>query len=258
MHRCRPFGVYVLHSGGKCAMYDEPGEALQMLYCTMANNVARCANVSAITAEHLTDKYAAFALLVRRDAVLEQPISANLQACVADLNSLFELAMVQGMGELLFQQQQLGQTVRARLAERDVPGERYVTCGDQTCVQRPFLLGPLITLVSLTIKPPDAWPATVRARLDRGAPHPERAGPPMLLRRLAATLIGEDRQRVVTSIVASLEQHGGAVVWGGPGEGKSCVSLEAACLLWEASKCQGGALHLDLAGGASPCDSVGC
>ena len=51
-------------------------------------------------------------------------------------------------------------------------------------------------------------------------------------------------------IKASLEKHGAAVVWGGPGEGKSCVGREAACQLWEDEKCLGGALDLNLAGEA--------
>ena len=75
-------------------------------------------------------------------------------------------------------------------------------------------------------------------------------GPPMALRRLAQPLIGEDRWAIVDKVKASLETHGAAVVWGGPGEGKSCVGLEAACQLWEADKCLGGALDLNLAGEA--------
>ena len=77
-----------------------------------------------------------------------------------------------------------------------------------------------------------------------------RLGPPMVLYRHVHALIGKDRHDAVKQIKTSLEQHGAAVVWGGPGEGKSCVGLEAACQLWEAEKCLGGALDLNLAGEA--------
>ena len=54
-------------------------------------------------------------------------------------------------------------------------------------------------------------------------------GPPTKLHRLAQPLIGGESACELDAFIASLEQHGAAVVWNGPGEGKSCVGLEAAC-----------------------------
>ena len=85
-------------------------------------------------------------------------------------------------------------------------------------------------------------------RVQRTYSRTPQPGPPMTLHRLGRPLIGEDRRANVKAVIASLEQHGVAVVGGGPGEGKSSVAREAACQMWEADKCLGGAFGLDTAG----------
>ena len=45
------------------------------------------------------------------------------------------------------------------------------------------------------------------------------------------SLVG--REAEVKVVLASLRQHGAAVIWGGPGEGKTTVAMEAAARLRE-------------------------
>ena len=54
------------------------------------------------------------------------------------------------------------------------------------------------------------------------------------LSRAAATLFGRDAE--VAAVIASLRQHSAAVIWGGPGEGKSTIAREAAAQLREREK----------------------
>ena len=68
----------------------------------------------------------------------------------------------------------------------------------------------------------------------------------MRLIRKARPLLG--REQEVQKVVQSLLQHSAAVIWGGPGEGKSSVATEAACRLWEAGKCESGCFEVDLQG----------
>lgn len=69
---------------------------------------------------------------------------------------------------------------------------------------------------------------------------------PMQLSRNPHPLVG--REREVQRVVQSLQLHRAAVVWGGPGEGKSSIATEAGCRLWAANECLGGCFSLDLAG----------
>ena len=54
------------------------------------------------------------------------------------------------------------------------------------------------------------------------------------LRRAAIQLVG--RKLDVEWVEKRLRRHGTAVVWGGPGEGKTSVAMEAACRLQEAGE----------------------
>ena len=80
------------------------------------------------------------------------------------------------------------------------------------------------------------------------APYRPRSQPevPMQLWRLATPLVC--REEAVQRIVQSLLEHSAAVIWGGPGEGKSSVAMEAGCRLWESGKCLGGCFQVDLNG----------
>ena len=69
---------------------------------------------------------------------------------------------------------------------------------------------------------------------------------PMQVRRRVRLLLGRDSE--VTQVVDSLEEHQAAVIWGGPGEGKSSIAMEAACRLWDRSKCLGGCFAIDCLG----------
>ena len=69
---------------------------------------------------------------------------------------------------------------------------------------------------------------------------------PMQLRRIAQPLLGRDAE--VEQVIGSLKEHGAAVVWGGPGEGKSSVAMEAACRLWDAEPCLGGCFLVNCVG----------
>ena len=49
------------------------------------------------------------------------------------------------------------------------------------------------------------------------------------LRRTTDSLVGRDDE--VEAVLTSLRQHGAAVIWGGPGEGKTTVAMDAAARL---------------------------
>ena len=46
----------------------------------------------------------------------------------------------------------------------------------------------------------------------------------------------------------SLLRHKAAVIWGGPGDGKTSTGMEVASRLWEAGSCRGGCFVVDLNG----------
>ena len=69
---------------------------------------------------------------------------------------------------------------------------------------------------------------------------------PMQLWRLATPLLS--REEEVQLVLRSLLEHSAAVIWGGPGEGKSSIAMEAGCRLWESGKCLGGCFQVDLNG----------
>ncbi len=55
---------------------------------------------------------------------------------------------------------------------------------------------------------------------------------------MALTVTRETHQFVgrteeVSSVLESVRKHGAAVIWGGPGEGKTTIAKEAACRLQE-------------------------
>ena len=68
----------------------------------------------------------------------------------------------------------------------------------------------------------------------------------MNLTRLASDVIGRDG--VQKEIMQYLEQRKAVILWGGPGEGKSTLAMDAACSLYLAGGVPGGALGVDLAG----------
>ena len=61
----------------------------------------------------------------------------------------------------------------------------------------------------------------------------------------ANTVIG--RRTEIKDVLASLRQHGAAVIWGGPGEGKSTIAMEAATQLRAAEE-RLSAFELDMQG----------
>ena len=65
------------------------------------------------------------------------------------------------------------------------------------------------------------------------------------LSRTTTALVG--REAEVEDVLGSLRQHGAAVIWGGPGEGKSTVAREAAARL-HAKQPTLGAFELDMRG----------
>ena len=69
---------------------------------------------------------------------------------------------------------------------------------------------------------------------------------PMQLHRIAQPLLG--REEEVQAVMSNLLEHHAAVVWGGPGEGKSSIAMEAGCRLWDAEKCLGGCFAIDCLG----------
>ena len=73
---------------------------------------------------------------------------------------------------------------------------------------------------------------------------------PMYLLRSQHPLFG--REGDVQQVKASLEQYRAAVIWGGPGEGKSSIAMEAGCQLWTEQKCPGGCFVVDMLGTALP------
>ena len=64
--------------------------------------------------------------------------------------------------------------------------------------------------------------------------------------RCAHPLVGRDSE--LQHIMDSLDRHRAAVVWGGPGEGKSSLAMEAACQLWDQGRCLGGCFYVDCLG----------
>lgn len=69
---------------------------------------------------------------------------------------------------------------------------------------------------------------------------------PMQVWRITGALVG--RESEVQQVVDSLDRHRAAVIWGGPGEGKTSIAMEAACRLWDSSKCLGGCFPVDCLG----------
>ena len=69
---------------------------------------------------------------------------------------------------------------------------------------------------------------------------------PMQLHRIAQPLLG--REAEVQQVLDSLTKHHAAVIWGGPGEGKSSIAMEAGIRLWDAEKCLGGCFAIDCMG----------
>ena len=67
---------------------------------------------------------------------------------------------------------------------------------------------------------------------------------PMQLHRIAQPLLGREAE---VQQVTNMEHHA-AVIWGGPGEGKSSIAMEAGCRLWDADKCLGGCFAIDCIG----------
>ena len=69
---------------------------------------------------------------------------------------------------------------------------------------------------------------------------------PMQLWRITGALVG--RESEVQQVINSLDRHRAAVIWGGPGEGKTSIAMEASCRLWDTSKCLGGCFLVDCLG----------
>ena len=69
---------------------------------------------------------------------------------------------------------------------------------------------------------------------------------PMQLSRMPHPLFG--RESDVQQVKDSLQHHRAAVIWGGPGEGKSSIAMEAGCQLWSGGKCPGGCFVVDMLG----------
>lgn len=70
--------------------------------------------------------------------------------------------------------------------------------------------------------------------------------PKNIYRSTRIPLVGRDTE--LGEVLSSLHKHGAAVLWAGPGEGKSALALEAACREWEAGRCLGGCLSVDMKG----------
>ena len=60
------------------------------------------------------------------------------------------------------------------------------------------------------------------------------------------------REAEVQQVLESLKQHGAAVVWGGPGEGKTTIAMEAAKQL-RGQELELSAFELDMQGGRISC-----
>ena len=73
---------------------------------------------------------------------------------------------------------------------------------------------------------------------------------PTRLHRVAQPLLGRDAE--VQHVMDSLLKHHAAVIWGGPGEGKSSIAMEAGCRLWEADRSLGGCFAVDCQGAMRP------
>ena len=69
---------------------------------------------------------------------------------------------------------------------------------------------------------------------------------PMQLHRIAQPLLG--REEEVQQVLDCLLKHHAAIIWGGPGEGKSSIAMEAGCRLWDADKCLGGCFAVNCLG----------
>ena len=72
------------------------------------------------------------------------------------------------------------------------------------------------------------------------------------LGRMTKRIIG--REAEIEAVLASLQQHGAAVIWGGPGEGKTSIAMEAAARLRVAEPYLS-AFELDMHG-KRPCTKV--
>ena len=70
--------------------------------------------------------------------------------------------------------------------------------------------------------------------------------PPMRLERTAQPLLG--REEEVQKVMHSLMEYKAAVIWGGPGEGKTSIGMEVGYRLWEAGRCEGGCFMVNLHG----------
>jgi hypothetical protein len=68
----------------------------------------------------------------------------------------------------------------------------------------------------------------------------------MNLTRLASVVIG--REREWQEIMQQHQKRTAVVLWGGPGGGKSTLSMDAACTLYQSGAVPGGALSIDLTG----------
>lgn len=73
---------------------------------------------------------------------------------------------------------------------------------------------------------------------------------PMQLHRIAQPLLG--REGEVQQVMECLLEHHAAVIWGGPGEGKSSIAMEVGCRLWDAERCLGGCFVVDCLGALQP------
>jgi hypothetical protein len=87
-------------------------------------------------------------------------------------------------------------------------------------------------------------------RLPAGYQRPGSTDSPMNLARLATDVIG--REEVQQKIMQYLTDRKAVILWGGPGEGKSTLAVDAACTLYQAGSLPGGALGIDMTGEA--CD----
>ena len=67
------------------------------------------------------------------------------------------------------------------------------------------------------------------SRLEHAAQSQRRDPAIWTLSRAAGAVVG--REGEIKAVLTSLQQHGSAVIWGGPGEGKATVAMEAAARL---------------------------
>jgi ABC-type transport system involved in cytochrome bd biosynthesis fused ATPase/permease subunit len=81
-----------------------------------------------------------------------------------------------------------------------------------------------------------------------------RVDSPMNLTRLASVVIGREGEQ--QEIMRQLQKGKAVVLWGGPGEGKSTLAMDAACTLYKSGALPGGALSVDLTGAPTGCQHV--